>query len=322
MRDKPATDDDWIWSRFWQFDRVASCLDGDDHANYGAAVAAGWRTFFADLPRGAAVLDLCTGNGAIALLAVEADRDFRVTGVDRATIDPAAHVRKFADALSQITFRGGVSAEALPIADAGIDAVTSQYGIEYTDLDATLAEVVRVLKPGGRCRFVMHAAEGEVRAGANRVVADANRLLALPALAEEALANVVPVERAADPDPLALAQARRAFAAFTTALAEAAVYDARDTLMRDNSVAVIREVWDRRRDFALEPLVAKVREVATEIRAQRGRSAALSGAAVSQERLAQIAGQLAALGLTDLATEPLEVAGRLVGHVLTGVRAP
>lgn len=316
------SDDSWIWSRFWQFDRVASCLDGDDHANYGAAVAAGWREFFAKVPEGGAVLDLCTGNGAIALLAVEMDHGFQVTGVDRAAIDPAAHVRKFADTLARIDFRGEVHAEALPFDDAAFDAVTSQYGVEYTDLDNTLAEVVRVLKPGGRCRFVMHAAEGEVRAGAGRVVADANRLLELPALAEEALTTVLPVERALDPDPLALAQAKRAFSSFTVALADAASYPARDTLMRDNSVAVIREVWDRRRDYALEPLVAKVREVALEIQAQRGRSAALGAAAIDAVRLGEIVDRLTALGMTEVATEGLTVGEHLVGHVLTGTRAP
>lgn len=320
MPDNPG--DDWIWSRFWQFDRVASCLDGDDHANYEEAIAAGWRAFFADVPHGGTVLDLCTGNGAIALLAVAAERDFRVIGVDRAAIDPAANVRKFAEQLARIEFRGGIMAEALPLADASVDAVTSQYGVEYTGLMRSLAAVARVLKPGGRCRLVMHAAEGEVRAGANRVVADANQLLALPALAEEALAVVVPVERSAAPDLLALAQAKRAFAAFTTALAEAAVYDARDTLMRDNSVAVIREVWDRRRDFPLEPLLAKVREVATEIRAQRGRSAALSAAAVDRGRLSEIADQLAGLGMAEIATDRVTAGDHLVGHVLTATRAP
>ena len=313
---------DWIWSRFWQFDRVASCLDGDDHANYGPAVAAGWSAFFDRVPQGGAVLDLCTGNGAIALLAVEAERDLAVTAVDRAPIDPAAHVHKFADAIARIDFRGGVSAEALPFGDASFDAATSQYGVEYTDLDRTLAEVARVLKPGGHCRFVCHAAEGEVRAGANRVVADANRLLVLPALAEDALANVVPVERGQTPDPLELAQAKRAFAAFTTALAESAVYDARDTLMRDNSVAVIREVWERRHDYPLDALRAKVREVGLEIQAQRGRSAALAAAAIDAARAAEIVAQMAALGMTVGRVEPLGVGNHLVGHVITATRAP
>lgn len=313
--------DDWIWDRFWQYDRVASCLDGDDHANYATEVAAGWRGFFAELPERATVLDLCTGNGAIALLAAEAGRGFTVIGVDRAPIDPAAHVTKFADTLARIEFRGGVSAEALPLPDAGVDAVTSQYGIEYTDLDQTLAEVRRVLRPGGRCRFVIHAAEGEVRAGSLRVVADADRLLALPALAHDALEQVVAVERALIPDPAALAEAKRAFARFTTALAELSVYPARDTLMRDNSVAVIRELWDRRRDFPLAFLLEKVRDIATEIRAHRGRSAALAAAARDTAGVAALGDRLAALGLTAVAREPLSVAGHLVGHVLAA-RAP
>lgn len=315
------TSDDAIWTSFWQYDRVASCLDGDDHANYGAEVAAGWRGFFADLPPRATVLDLCTGNGAIALLAVEAGRDFTVIGVDRAPIDPARHVTKFADALARIEFRGNVAAEALPLPDAGVDAVTSQYGIEYTDTARTFAEVRRVLRPGGRCRFVIHAAEGEVRAGSLRVVADADRLLVLPALARDALEQVVAVERALIAAPAALADAKRSFARFTTALAEMSVYPARDTLMRDNVVGVVRDVWDHRRALPLEVMLDKIGALAGEIRAHRGRSAALAAAARDAAGVASLGEQLAALGMTAIGRAPLIVGGHLVGHVLSA-RAP
>ena len=46
-----------IWSRYWQYDRIASCFDGAGRTNYSEEIAGGWRTFFADLPAGACILD-------------------------------------------------------------------------------------------------------------------------------------------------------------------------------------------------------------------------------------------------------------------------
>ena len=127
-----------IWNRYWQFDRIASCFDGGGERNYDESVAAGWRTFFADVPEGARLLDLCTGNGAAALIAAEIglaqDKQFEIVAVDRAEIDPPAYVSRHREALATIDFRPGTEAEKLPFDDGRFDAVFSQYGIEYYTL--------------------------------------------------------------------------------------------------------------------------------------------------------------------------------------------
>ena len=78
------------WDRFWSYDRLASFGTGVGSGNYEEPIAGGWRKFFAALPVGARVLDLCKGNGAIAVMAVEAGNELKVTGADLAQVQPGA----------------------------------------------------------------------------------------------------------------------------------------------------------------------------------------------------------------------------------------
>ena len=80
------------WDSFWRYDRLSSFHAAPGAPNYGPPVADGWRAFFRSLPDGAQVLDLATGNGAIAVLAVEADKHFIVAGTDLADVRPADFV--------------------------------------------------------------------------------------------------------------------------------------------------------------------------------------------------------------------------------------
>lgn len=330
VREKPVAEEDWIWSRYWHFDRIASCMDGPNHGNYADEVAAGWREFFRTLPNGAAVVDLCTGNGAVAVIAAQVGREggkeLRVTGVDQADIDPPRHVTRFAHEMRSIDFRGGVAAESLPFEDASFDAAVSQYGIEYSDLSRSLAEAARVLAPGGRLRFVMHAAEGVVCAGARGVVEDADFLLDeidLPGRAARCFEAVIAVERNSSPPQSAYNAADAAFGAFGQALERAADYadKAQDREMIRNSCQVLLDAQGKRGYFRPEELTAKAEEVRTEIRAHRGRSVALVNAAVDEARLAQITATLAKAGVGDAALSKLRNREGLVAHVLEGRKA-
>ncbi|HST35104.1 MAG TPA: class I SAM-dependent methyltransferase, partial [Allosphingosinicella sp.] len=213
--------DGGIWDQYWHYDRIASCFDGAGDANYGESVAAGWRAFFADLARGACILDLCTGNGAVPLIAAGDGRASAIVAVDRAAIDPPAFVSRHAALYAAVAFRGGVDVEALPLPDGGFDAVTSQYGIEYSDLGKSLPEAVRMLAPGGRIRFVVHAADGVVARDAKAVIVDANLLLDeidLPGHAARCFGAVLAAERGGGETALA----DSSFAAFQEALTRTA----------------------------------------------------------------------------------------------------
>lgn len=313
--------DRWVWNQYWHYDRIASCFDGAGAANYDESIAAGWRGFFGALPAKARVLDLCTGNGAAALIAVESGKHFAVTAVDQADIDPPAYVTRHAGDLAAIDFRGGTEVEALPFADASFDAAISQYGIEYSDLSRSLPELARVIAPGGRARLVIHAADGIVAAGARQVLADADLLLDdidLAGSASRCFAAVSAVER----DPGAGGEARRgadeSFAAFQSALERTArhVPAAADRNMVRNSGAVLLDTFTRRSHFDLDQLLAKAGAVETEIRAHRGRLNALIAAALDASQCADVAARLEAAGATESAAAPLNNADGLIAYVV------
>ena len=97
---------------------------------------------------GERILDIGTGTGWAARLA--AWRGARVTGVD---IAPG--MLKAAEALSagldpRPEFQQA-AAEALPFQDASFDGVMSTYGVIFSSApQAAIAEMARVLRPGGR----------------------------------------------------------------------------------------------------------------------------------------------------------------------------
>jgi SAM-dependent methyltransferase len=104
------------------------------------------------LAAGETVLDLGSGPGLDAFLAArEVGPGGRVIGVDM-TPEMLDKARRSAAqlGLAQVEFREG-RLEALPVADASVDAVTSNCVINLVpDKARVFAEIARVLKPGGR----------------------------------------------------------------------------------------------------------------------------------------------------------------------------
>ena len=317
--------DDDIWGRYWHFDRIASCFDGAGGTNYGEDIARGWRAFFRDLPAGTRILDLCTGNGAVPLIAVEAGRAeakaFEIVAVDQADIDPAAYVPRHAGDFAKVRFVPATEVEALPFPDAGFGAVTSQYGIEYSNLERSLPEAARVVAPGGRMRLVVHAADGVVAADALPVIAEADWLLDgidLPGRAARCFSAVLVVERESIVGAKARREADERFAAFEAALAQAAarIAAAHDREMFRNTGAVLLDTFKRRALFGRDQLLAKVAEVEGQIVAHRARLLALVEAALDAAAAADLADRLRGAGAAEAQSAPLATAQGLVGHVV------
>lgn len=153
------------WEAYYRGGALATCPTGPG-GGYDLELYAAWRDFFAALPTGARLLDIGTGNGAVALIAAETaaslDKEWEIHATDLAQIDPLRHVPGARQRLAGITFHAGVSTERLPFADAYFDAVSGQYALEYSDTSLALASVARVLKPDGRGQFVLHHAESRL----------------------------------------------------------------------------------------------------------------------------------------------------------------
>jgi ubiquinone/menaquinone biosynthesis C-methylase UbiE len=163
------------WSRYWASGALHSC-PGAFTGNYDDEVREHWLAFFGRLPDGARVLDIGTGNGAVAFLARDAakagGRDFHIEGIDVAVIDPAAAAARHGVDIDGIVFRSATSSERTGYPESHFDAVSSQYAIEYSNVAQSLEELARILKPGGQAGFVIHhvdskaveAARAELRA--------------------------------------------------------------------------------------------------------------------------------------------------------------
>jgi len=127
------------------FDRISPVYDFMNHA-MTAGLDRRWRRLAADtvVRPGDAVLDACCGTGDLAIAAERAGG--RVTGLDFSE-QMLVRARAKSDGVEWVL--GDVT--ALPFDDASFDAVTVGFGIRNVpDLDVGLAELARVLRPGGR----------------------------------------------------------------------------------------------------------------------------------------------------------------------------
>ena len=123
---------------------------GPTYDRVGAALSFGqdprWRRLLvARLPRdGGHVLDVATGTGLVA--AALHGRGFRVTGVDQSPEMLARARARFDGDVTLVE----ASAEELPFDDGSFDHLTFTYLLRYVDdPGATLAELARVVRPGG-----------------------------------------------------------------------------------------------------------------------------------------------------------------------------
>lgn len=91
---------------------------------------------------GAPVLDLAAGTGKLT-------RALLAAGFDVVAVEPQAPLRaRIATVVGRRRVREGV-AEAIPLSDASVDAVTVADGFHWFNHAEALAEIRRVLTPGG-----------------------------------------------------------------------------------------------------------------------------------------------------------------------------
>lgn len=147
------------WSRYWASGALHSCASSFT-GNYDDEIGAFWQEAFADLRARQRVLDVATGNGPLPKLINDCCTELpEIDAVDLAELRPAWHLQLAPERRERIRFHAGIAVESLPFADGSFDLVISQYGIEYSDLARSLAEVRRVARPQARFALVLHHAE-------------------------------------------------------------------------------------------------------------------------------------------------------------------
>jgi len=313
------------WNRYWEHGFLTSCA-GAFSGNYEGTLKSVWERFIAGCPPGSRVLDICTGNGAIAMIANEISRDrsldLEIHAIDSAVIRPLATVKNDRDLLEGIRFYSETPAESTPFPDDHFHAVSGQYAFEYTSEDGCIAELARITAPGGRLQFVIHhsgsvvieTSREELRNGA--IVLDETRIFDVArALMERVGATRTLDERralASDPDAESERAALNRGAERLSRAAESSPHPELLQLALER-ISGAYKALGQGAGQALERLAAG----RGEIEANVARLEDLMGAARSPEDLRRIAGSLASAGFE--VREPEELRhdnGPLMGWLL------
>lgn len=113
-----------------------------------------WLSDRLDLGPDRLVLDLAAGTGKLSRLLV-------ARGAEVIAVEPVDAMRaKLADTCPGVVALDG-TAEAIPLPDASVDAVTVAQAFHWFDPSLALAEIARVLRPGGSLGIVFN--ERDVR---------------------------------------------------------------------------------------------------------------------------------------------------------------
>lgn len=158
------------WTSYWRNSHaLSSFAEGDAAFGYPQALLTQWHQIWSGLPTGAQLLDVGTGNGALAVGLVELSqslgKNWKVTGIDLADIRPVtdiSHSNRLSSMLDQITFVGNCGVEHTPFLDQHFDAVFSQFGLEYADWAASLRELYRITKATGSVVAFLHHSESSL----------------------------------------------------------------------------------------------------------------------------------------------------------------
>jgi demethylmenaquinone methyltransferase/2-methoxy-6-polyprenyl-1,4-benzoquinol methylase len=183
------------------FDRIAPVYDAMNRL-MTAGLDRRWRreTALAVVRPGNRVLDVCCGTGDLALAA--ADAGGKVTGLDFS--EPMLErARAKAPGLEWVSG----DALALPFGDGSFDAVTIGFGLRnLADAEQGLAEIRRVLAPGGRVAILEITRPRGVLAPFYRLWFDGVIPLAGKVLPGGAAYSYLPASVRRFPDPQSLAK--------------------------------------------------------------------------------------------------------------------
>jgi len=309
------------WEAYYRGGSIATGPAGSDGL-YDLEVRRAWDSFFSTLPADARLLDVATGNGVVPLIALEVARSrgarWTIDATDLARIDPVQQVALGASRFEGVRFHPGVATEKLPFDDAAFDAVTGHYALEYGDTAASLAQIHRVLKPGGDAQFVVHHAGSSVLAAARRSLEDCDVVLKKVSLYRR-LHRLVTMDNAPEST---LKTASDDLAAGIRAAREA--HSAAEARQRGSgrvfavAIDAVQKLLSARRTMKPALVGLEVDRAEEELRASWRRLNDLVEHALDEAGIALVEQQAAALGFTLIERHRLHHAGdNLVGWQLS-----
>ncbi|RED17254.1 methyltransferase domain-containing protein [Parasphingopyxis lamellibrachiae] len=164
------------WSAYWaQMGEAGGCLPGAPPV-VEAQLAQLWEEFAQGFAPGSKLLDLACGTGAVMRSLLRGNDRLDLTGVDYAVL-PKTRTKK-------VRLVGETDIAALSFADESFDGLSSQFGVEYSDIGQSAPEMARVAKTGASLRLVVHHAASPI------VAQNRSRYAALNAIAQSAILNM------------------------------------------------------------------------------------------------------------------------------------
>ncbi|MCX7544118.1 class I SAM-dependent methyltransferase [Marinicella gelatinilytica] len=153
------------WTNYWE-NGAQTSLPHDFTGNYDGEIFDFWQQRVAELKSGDSVLDVCTGNGAVALLiaemALREGKQLNITANDISEINTGYILKNNPPAQTDmIDFISQTPLEEINI-DKPQDLIVSQYGLEYSDLNQSASSIARALKPNGQLVFIAHSPKSAV----------------------------------------------------------------------------------------------------------------------------------------------------------------
>ncbi|MEM7768640.1 MAG: class I SAM-dependent methyltransferase [Pseudomonadota bacterium] len=300
------------WSNYWR--GRGEDDPGEVFAGVGIEtseeLAAVWRGVFAGFG-GGVILDLACGAGS-ALKHADASGGGLHIGADISEHAVLA-AQKAVPAIAGLV----ASADRLPLRDASIDQVVSQFGFEYANRPAASAEIARILKLGGRFTAVTHMAGGAIAAECEDHLATLDQIRdsgSIPA-AKAFFSALYRLE--ADQSPANQAATQAAATAFQGA--QSAMLPA----IQKGGIAGhlqqgARQLYERRRSYAEADIAGWLHGMEGEIAAYRGRMTGMLGAAISANEARTLIDTIDPSGTGTLT--PLSLGGDTAAYILSATK--
>ncbi len=315
------------WSRYWGRGVRHSC-PGSFHDHYGAATQAFWRERFSQLNAEDRALELGCGNGSLIRYLDRACPVWpaSIDAVDLAELD-SQWLGQIAPALrDRVRLHPRTPAATLPLADASVTQVFSQYALEYFAGESCWRELARVMAPHATLALIAHHRESHLAHLAESESVDAQWLLApggpvdraealLPWLAMSA-DPAARAQRAADPRAAAARQAFNAvYAELDARIAAAAFPD----LLRETADGVMR-ILQAAAGRGAAPSIDALRVLRAELEDNRLRVAELVACALDREGIERWQRQLQQIGCTQIEVGEISEQNHLFGWSLVARR--
>lgn len=278
--------------------------------SYSNAIRDSWREHFRAFSRGARLLDIAAGIGAVAVIASEIshedDRCFEIHSLDQ-----TATLLDSPLDLNGIRFHASGYNEQTDFADGYFDGVSGQCLLPDAEAAATLAELRRVLATGGNARFMFHALHGVTYERSMRRVQAVDTFLGELRILEHArhmfiVAFTQETARRRDPVHAAMlslgAQQRYAEAA---AEAELWTRGTPNPGAGEEVLAMIAGCWDRRHAMRLPDILARFDRLEQRLRATQARMRTICALAVDETQMHRIGRLFKSSGFRDVKVKRL-----------------